>query len=148
MSFSDSKFSKNVLTTLLTNFAKTMRPDPNYWWAQFISVSWPPVLPTLHNVMRINTKLKLETDFNKERCRFWSETIPDLFKAFGKKAEWIVIVRTSSWLTWLHFVYSYMLLWVRLQILLNMAQLRRFKDHLYSRIATYLRIKCDTIMWC
>merc|ERR1712158_236835 len=48
MSPSDTKFTRNIFTPLLTNFAKTSVPTPAM--TEHISTAWPPVSPATSNV--------------------------------------------------------------------------------------------------
>jgi len=85
MSSSDTKFSKNVFTPLLVNFAKTSVPTPAL--TEHHTVAWPPLVPSAPRVLRIDSTLKMEADYLKDRIRFWSETIPALFAKKEKKEK-------------------------------------------------------------
>ena len=61
MSPSDTKFSRNIFTPLLTNFAKTSVPT-----AEAIDVAWTPLAPNKNRVLRIGDKLKIEEDYKQD----------------------------------------------------------------------------------
>jgi len=85
MSKSDTKFSKNIFVPLLANFAKTSVPTPTL--TEDITVSWPPLTPTSHRVLRIDSKLRIEENYLQDRLRFWTENIPKLFQQKAKKGK-------------------------------------------------------------
>merc|ERR1712168_1500367 len=55
MSPSDTKFTRNIFTPLLANFAKTSVPTPAI--TDHITTAWPPLSPSAPSVFRIDTKL-------------------------------------------------------------------------------------------
>ena len=67
MSPSDTKFTRNIFTPLLTNFAKTSVPTPAM--TDHINIAWPPMSPTSNNVYRIDSKLSVMKDYMKDRLR-------------------------------------------------------------------------------
>merc|ERR1711963_343658 len=77
MSPSDTKFTRNIFTPLLANFAKTSVPTPAM--NQHINTPWPPLSPASSNVYRIDSKLSVMKDYLEDRLRFWSETVPGIF---------------------------------------------------------------------
>ena len=86
MSTSDQKFTKNVFTPLLTNFAKTSVPTPQV--TDSIDVAWAPLAPNKNRVFRIGSKLSLEDNYKEDALKFWNEDIPALFtKKASKKAK-------------------------------------------------------------
>jgi len=89
MSPSDTKFTRNIFTPLLANFAKTSVPTPGM--TEHIATAWPPVSPASSNVFRIDSKVAVMTDYLQDRLRFWKETVPGIFskkeKKGGKKEE-------------------------------------------------------------
>merc|ERR1719150_3674772 len=89
MSPSDTKFTRNIFTPLLANFAKTSVPTPGM--TEHISTAWPPVSPATSMVFRIDSKLSVMQDYLQDRLRFWKETVPGIFskkdKKGGKKDE-------------------------------------------------------------
>eukprot|EP00091_Calanus_sinicus_P022639 TRINITY_DN7271_c0_g1_i1.p1 TRINITY_DN7271_c0_g1~~TRINITY_DN7271_c0_g1_i1.p1 ORF type:complete len:195 (-),score=48.98 TRINITY_DN7271_c0_g1_i1:142-726(-) len=74
MSPSDTKFTRNIFTPLLANFAKTSVPTPAM--TDHINIAWPPQSPTSNSVLRIDSKLSVMKEHLQDRLRFWSETIP------------------------------------------------------------------------
>ena len=84
MSPSDTKFTRNIFTPLLTNFAKTSVPTPSL--SEHITTAWPPLSPTTHNILRIDTKLSIMQDYLQDRLRFWTDTVPGIFAKKDKKA--------------------------------------------------------------
>lgn len=84
MSPSDTKFSKNIFTPLLTNFAKTSVPTPSITDA--LSVSWTPQAPNKNRLLRIGDKLNMEDDYKQDILKFWNTDIPNLFKKKESKA--------------------------------------------------------------
>jgi len=87
MSPTDTKFSRNIFTPLLTNFAKTSVPTPSITDA--INVAWTPNAPNKNNVFRIGDKLSVDQDYKQDILKFWHEDIPKLFKkkASSKKGK-------------------------------------------------------------
>ena len=83
MSPSDTKFTRNIFTPLLANFAKTSVPTPAM--NQHINTPWPPLSPASSNVYRIDSKLSVMKDYLEDRLRFWSETVPGIFMKKEKK---------------------------------------------------------------
>ena len=83
MSPSDTKFTRNIFTPLLANFAKTSVPTPAM--NQHINTPWPPLSPATNNVYRIDSKLSVMKDYLEDRLRFWSETVPGIFMKKEKK---------------------------------------------------------------
>jgi len=83
MSPSDTKFSRNVFTPLLTNFAKTSVPTPTT-----TDITWTPLAPNKNRLLRIGDKLKIEEDYKQDILKFWNDDIPSLFKKKeGKKQQ-------------------------------------------------------------
>jgi len=87
MSPTDTKFTKNIFTPLLTNFAKTSVPTPTVTDA--INVAWTPLAPNKNRVFKISDKLSVEEDYKQDILKFWNEDIPKLFKkkAAAKKGK-------------------------------------------------------------
>jgi len=87
MSPTDTKFSRNIFTPLLTNFAKTSVPTPTITDA--INVAWTPLAPNKNPVFRIGDKLAVDEDYKQDILKFWHEDIPKLFKkkASSKKGK-------------------------------------------------------------
>lgn len=85
MSASDTKFTRNIFTPLLANFAKTSVPTPAM--TEHINVAWPPLAPTASKVLKIDSKLQVIKDYLQDRLRFWSETVPALFVKREKKVK-------------------------------------------------------------
>jgi len=86
MSASDAKFTRNIFTPLLANFAKTSVPTPTL--NEHINVAWPPLSPGIgSNVMKIDSKLSMMKDHIMDRLSFWAETIPGIFKKKEKKTK-------------------------------------------------------------
>jgi len=85
MSPSDTKFTRNIFTPLLTNFAKTSVPTPAM--TDHINIAWPPQSPTAKSVFKIDSKLSIMKEHLQDRLRFWSETIPGIFAKKEKKAK-------------------------------------------------------------
>merc|ERR1711936_1189057 len=83
MSPSDTKFTRNIFTPLLANFAKTSVPTPAM--TDHISTAWPPVSPATSNVFRIDSKVSVMTDYLQDRLSFWRETVPNIFSKKGQK---------------------------------------------------------------
>lgn len=68
MSASDAKFTRNIFTPLLANFAKTSVPTPTL--NEHINVAWPPLSPGIgSNVMKIDSKLSMMKDHIMDRLR-------------------------------------------------------------------------------
>ena len=67
MSPSDTKFTRNIFTPLLANFAKTSVPTPAI--TDHITTAWPPVSPATTNVLKIDTKLAVMKDYLQDRLR-------------------------------------------------------------------------------
>lgn len=84
MSPSDTKFTRNIFTPLLANFAKTSVPTPAM--TDHISTAWPPVSPSSSVVFRIDSKVSVMKDYLQDRLRFWTETVPGIFTKKDKKA--------------------------------------------------------------
>jgi len=82
MSPTDTKFTRNIFTPMLTNFAKTSVPTPTI--TDDLNVAWTPLMPTQNNVFRIGDKLSVDVDYKQDVLKFWQEDIPKLFK---KKAS-------------------------------------------------------------
>jgi len=82
MSPTDTKFTRNIFTPMLTNFAKTSVPTPTI--TDNLNVAWTPLMPTQNNVFRIGDKLSIDVDYKQDIMKFWQEDIPKLFK---KKAS-------------------------------------------------------------
>lgn len=82
MSPTDTKFTRNIFTPMLTNFAKTSVPTPTI--TDNLNVAWTPLMPTQNNVFRIGDKLSVDVDYKQDVLKFWQEDIPKLFK---KKAS-------------------------------------------------------------
>lgn len=82
MSPTDTKFTRNIFTPMLTNFAKTSVPTPTI--TDNLNVAWTPLMPTQNNVFRIGDKLSVDVDYKQDVMKFWQEDIPKLFK---KKAS-------------------------------------------------------------
>merc|ERR1712045_877323 len=78
MSPSDKRFSKNIFTKLLTNFAKSSVPTPEL--TDHITLAWKP-RPTTGPVytLTINSKLRQEPDYLAPRIRFWNETVANMY---------------------------------------------------------------------
>merc|ERR1712179_557955 len=86
MSPSDTKFTRNIFTPLLANFAKTSVPTPAM--TDHINVAWPPLAPGEGSrVLKIDSKLSLIKDHIMDRLRFWTETIPGIFMKKEKKGK-------------------------------------------------------------
>jgi len=86
MSPSDTKFTRNIFTPLLANFAKTSVPTPAM--TDHINVAWPPLAPgDGSRVLKIDSKLSLIKDHIMDRLRFWTETIPGIFMKKEKKGK-------------------------------------------------------------
>merc|ERR1719266_2411842 len=86
MSPSDTKFTRNIFTPLLANFAKTSVPTPAM--TDHINVAWPPLAPgDGSRVLKIDSKLSLIKDHIMDRLRFWTETIPGIFMKKEKKVK-------------------------------------------------------------
>jgi len=85
MSASDTKFTRNIFTPLLANFAKTSIPTPSM--TEHITVAWPPQSPNNNKILKIDSKLAIMTDYLQDRLRFWSETIPAIFTKKEKKTK-------------------------------------------------------------
>ena len=102
MSPSDTKFTRNIFTPLLANFAKTSVPTPAM--TDHINVAWPPLAPgDGSRVLKIDSKLSLIKDHIMDRLRlqckiveqyekknfirFWTETIPGIFTKKEKKVK-------------------------------------------------------------
>merc|ERR1712013_107607 len=85
MSPSDTKFTRNIFTPLLTNFAKTSVPPPAM--TGHINIAWPPQSPTAKSVFKIDSELSIMKEHLQDRLRFWSETIPGIFAKKEKKAK-------------------------------------------------------------
>lgn len=85
MSSADKKFTKNVFTPMLTNFAKTSVPTPQITDA--INVAWAPLAPNKNKVYHIGSKLSLDENWKKDALKFWSEDIPNIFNKKSKKAD-------------------------------------------------------------
>jgi len=85
MSPSDTKFTRNIFTPLLANFAKTSVPTPGL--TEHITTAWPPLSPTSPSVMKIDTKLSVMKDYLQDRLRFWTETVPGIFTKKEKKGK-------------------------------------------------------------
>jgi len=86
MSPSDTKFTRNIFTPLLANFAKTSVPTPAM--TEHITVAWPPLNPGPGSrVLKIDSKLSLIKDHIMDRLKFWTETIPGIFTKKEKKAK-------------------------------------------------------------
>ena len=68
MSPSDTKFTRNIFTPLLANFAKTSVPTPAM--TDHINVAWPPLAPgDGSRVLKIDSKLSLIKDHIMDRLR-------------------------------------------------------------------------------
>merc|ERR1711935_392970 len=87
MSPTDTKFSRNIFTPLLTNFAKTSVPTPTITDA--LNIAWTPLAPNKNPVFRIGDKLAVDEDYKQDILKFWHEDIPKLFKkkASSKKGK-------------------------------------------------------------
>lgn len=87
MSPTDTKFTRNIFTPMLTNFAKTSVPTPTI--TDNLNVAWTPLMPTQNNVFRIGDKLSIDVDYKQDVMKFWQEDIPKLFKkkASAKKGK-------------------------------------------------------------
>jgi len=85
MSPSDTKFTKNIFTPLLTNFAKTSVPTPAM--TDHITVAWPPRGVNNNKVLKIGSKLEVASDHLSNRINFWTETIPSLFVKKEKRKK-------------------------------------------------------------
>jgi len=87
MSPTDTKFTRNIFTPMLTNFAKTSVPTPTI--TDDLNVAWTPLMPTQNNVFRIGDKLSVDVDYKQDVLKFWQEDIPKLFKkkASAKKGK-------------------------------------------------------------
>lgn len=87
MSPTDTKFTRNIFTPMLTNFAKTSVPTPTI--TDNLNVAWTPLMPTQNNVFRIGDKLSVDVDYKQDVMKFWQEDIPKLFKkkASSKKGK-------------------------------------------------------------
>lgn len=87
MSPTDTKFTRNIFTPMLTNFAKTSVPTPTI--TDNLNVAWTPLMPTQNNVFRIGDKLSIDVDYKQDIMKFWQEDIPKLFKkkASAKKGK-------------------------------------------------------------
>lgn len=85
MSTADRKFSKNIFTPLLTNFAKTSVPTPSL--TESITVAWTPVEPNKNHIYRISDKPSMDTEHKQDTLKFWYETIPNLFKKKPKAVK-------------------------------------------------------------
>lgn len=87
MSPTDTKFTRNIFTPMLTNFAKTSVPTPTI--TDNLNVAWTPLMPTQNNVFRIGDKLSVDVDYKQDVMKFWQEDIPKLFKkkASAKKGK-------------------------------------------------------------
>jgi len=85
MSASDTKFTRNIFTPLLANFAKTSVPTPAI--TEHITVAWPPLAPSTTHVLRIDSKLRVIKDYLQDRLRFWTETVPAIFTRKEKKPK-------------------------------------------------------------
>merc|ERR1712066_91332 len=85
MSPSDTKFTRNIFTPLLANFAKTSVPTPAM--TDHINIAWPPQSPNSNSVFRIDSKLSIMKEHLQDRLRFWSETIPGIFAKKEKKLK-------------------------------------------------------------
>merc|ERR1712013_824259 len=85
MSPSDTKFTRNIFTPLLTNFEKKSVPPPAM--TDHINIAWPPQSPTAKSVFKIDSKLSIMKEHLQDRLRFWSETIPGIFAKKEKKAK-------------------------------------------------------------
>lgn len=87
MSPTDTKFTRNIFTPMLTNFAKTSVPTPTI--TDNLNVAWTPLMPTQNNVFRIGDKLSVDVDYKQDIMKFWQEDIPKLFKkkASAKKGK-------------------------------------------------------------
>jgi len=87
MSPTDTKFTRNIFTPMLTNFAKTSVPTPTI--TDDLNVAWTPLMPTQNNVFRIGDKLSIDVDYKQDIMKFWQEDIPKLFKkkASAKKGK-------------------------------------------------------------
>lgn len=85
MSPSDTKFTRNIFTPLLANFAKTSVPTPAM--TDHINIAWPPQSPTSNSVFKIDSKLSIMKEHLQDRLRFWSETIPGIFARKEKKPK-------------------------------------------------------------
>jgi len=83
MSPSDTKFTRNIFTPLLANFAKTSIPTPVM--TEAINVAWPPQSPNSNRVLKINNKLEVEENYKSDRLRFWWDTIANLLVKKEKK---------------------------------------------------------------
>merc|ERR1711892_229636 len=82
---SDTKFTRNIFTPLLANFAKTSVPTPAM--TDHINIAWPPQSPSSNSVFKIDSKLSVMKEHLQDRLRFWSETIPGIFAKKGKKQQ-------------------------------------------------------------
>jgi len=85
MSPSDTKFTRNIFTPLLANFAKTSVPTPAI--TDHITTAWPPLSPSAPSVFRIDTKLAVVRDYLQDRLRFWTETVPGIMSKKDKKEK-------------------------------------------------------------
>jgi len=85
MSPTDTKFTRNIFTPMLTNFAKTSVPTPTI--TDNLNVAWTPLMPTQNNVFRIGDKLSVDVDYKQDVLKFWQEDIPKLFKKKEKKGK-------------------------------------------------------------
>jgi len=85
MSHSDTKFSRNTFVPLLVNFAKSSMPTPTL--NEHLAVYWPPLTPTSRKTLRIDSRLKIEDNFLKDRLRFWTENVPKLYQQKTKKPK-------------------------------------------------------------
>jgi len=86
MSPSDTKFTRNIFTPLLANFAKTSVPTPAM--TDHITVAWPPLSPGAGSqVLKIDSKLSIIKDHIMDRLRFWTETVPGILSKKDKKAK-------------------------------------------------------------
>ena len=86
MSPSDTKFTRNIFTPLLANFAKTSMPTPAM--TEHITVAWPPLTPGPGSkVFKIDSKLAVIKDHIMDRLSFWTETIPGIFSKKEKRAK-------------------------------------------------------------
>jgi len=85
MSPSDTKFTRNIFTPLLANFAKTSVPTPAI--TDHITTAWPPLSPSAPSVFRIDTKLAVVKDYLQDRLRFWTETVPGIMSKKDKKEK-------------------------------------------------------------
>lgn len=79
MSSSDIKFSRNIYSRMMADFAKTSIPVPVP--TDHVLVTWPPLPASGHKVpsFKINSRPRVEIDYKVNRIRFWNETVPELF---------------------------------------------------------------------